>query len=53
VAEYEAAMPQDGVLRTPNESQKTANMPMTIMEKKLPIIHSKIMVVRRSTGPVK
>ena len=51
--EYEAAIPQEGVSSTPKDSQKTANMPMTIIEKKLPIIHSKISASRRRTGPVK
>ena len=46
-------MAQEGVCKTPKESQKTANIPITIMEKKLPIIHSKIMAAIRRTGPVK
>jgi hypothetical protein len=53
VEEYEAAIPQDGVSSTPKDSQKTVNMPMTIIEKKLPMIHSKIVASRRRTGPVK
>jgi hypothetical protein len=53
VAEYEFAMDQEGVCRTPNESQNTENMPITIMEKKLPMIHSKIVARRRRIGPVK
>lgn len=38
---------------TAKESQKTANMPITSIEKKFPIIHSKIRARRRRTGPVK
>jgi hypothetical protein len=53
VVEYEAAIPHEGVSRTPKDSQNTANMPMTIMEKKFPIIHSNIVARRRRTGPVK
>ena len=46
-------MAQEGASRTPKESQKTANMPITIMEKKLPMIHSKTRAKRRRIGPVK
>jgi len=53
VAEYEAAIPRDGSSRRPKESQKTANIPMTIIEKKLPMIHSKMSAKVRRTGPVK
>lgn len=53
VVEYDAAIPHEGVCSTPNESQNTANIPIAIMEKKLPIIHSKMQASRRSTGPVK
>lgn len=53
VLEYEAAIPHEGVSRTPKESQKTANMPMTIIEKKFPITHSKMVARRRRMGPVK
>lgn len=53
VVEYEAAIPQEGVWITPNESQKTPNIPQTIMEKKFPIIHSNMQARRRRTGPVK
>jgi hypothetical protein len=37
----------------PKESQNTQKKPHTIIEKKLFIIHSKIVDRRRSNGPVK
>ena len=37
----------------PKDPQKTANRPMTIIGKKLPMIHSKTMAKIRSTGPTK
>ena len=37
----------------PKDSQNTVKSPMTIIEKKFPIIHSKTMAKMRSTGPVK
>jgi len=37
----------------PKESQKTANKPMTIMGKKLPMTHSNTMAKTRRTGPTK
>ena len=52
-AEYGAARPRVGSWSMPKESQKTANRPHTIIGKKLPMIHSKIVVRISSTGPVK
>lgn len=42
-----------GSWRTPKESQKTSKRPMTIIGKKFPMTHSKIMAKVRRTGPVK
>lgn len=53
LAEYGAARPRVGSCSIPKLSQKTAKSPHTIMEKKLPIIHSKMTVRMRSTGPTK
>lgn len=50
---YGAPSARVGSWRTPNESQKTENKPMTIIEKKLPMIHSKTMAKVRRRGPVK
>lgn len=46
-------MAQEGVSRTPKDSQKTPNIPIIIMDRKLPIIHSKIKARSRRMGPVK
>jgi hypothetical protein len=46
-------MAQEGVSRTPKDNQKTANIPIIIMDRKLPIIHSKIKARSKRTGPVK
>jgi hypothetical protein len=46
-------MAQEGVSRTPKDNQKTPNIPIIIMDRKLPIIHSKIKARSRRTGPVK
>lgn len=42
-----------GSCSMPKESQKTENRPITIIGKKLPMIHSKIMAKVRRSGPVK
>lgn len=53
VEEYAAVMFQFGKLRAPKDSQNTAKSPITIIEKKLPMIHSKMSTRMRRTGPVK
>lgn len=53
VVEYAAARPKVGSCSMPNESQNTAKRPMTIIGKKLPMIHSKISARMSKTGPVK
>jgi hypothetical protein len=42
-----------GSCSMPKEPQKTANRPITIIGKKLPMIHSKTMAKMSSTGPTK
>ncbi len=51
--EYGAASPSVGSCNRPKDSQKTAKRPQTIMGKKLPIIHSKMTVSVRRSGPTK
>jgi hypothetical protein len=53
LVEYDAASCQLGNCSVPNDNQKTANNPQTIIGKKLPMIHSKMVASKSRTGPVK